>query len=59
MEKTYNHALTAQHLHHQTAPEIQAYGSVSHSLPLELEEPVCLGDNRTPEPIACRYDHHS
>jgi starvation-inducible DNA-binding protein len=42
MEKTRNHAVTAQPRLHQTAPEIQAYGSVSHSLPLELEEPVRL-----------------
>ncbi len=27
---------------HQHAPEIQAYGTVSHALPLELEEPVRL-----------------
>src|SRR5467141_4198378 len=27
---------------HQSAPEIQAYGTVSHILPLELEEPVRL-----------------
>jgi starvation-inducible DNA-binding protein len=27
---------------HQTAPEIQAYGTVSHLLPLALEEPVRL-----------------
>jgi starvation-inducible DNA-binding protein len=42
MEKTDNHAVTAQPRLHQTAPEIQAYGSVSHSLPLELDEPVRL-----------------
>src|SRR5947209_1398800 len=42
MEKTHDHAVTAQPRLHQTAPEIQAYGSVSHSLPLELEEPVRL-----------------
>jgi starvation-inducible DNA-binding protein len=34
--------VTAQPRLHQTAPEIQAYGSVSHNLPLELEEPVRL-----------------
>jgi starvation-inducible DNA-binding protein len=34
--------LTAQPRLHQRAPEIQAYGSVSHMLPLELEEPVRL-----------------
>ena len=27
---------------HQTAPEIQPYGTVTHALPLELEEPVRL-----------------
>jgi starvation-inducible DNA-binding protein len=27
---------------HQRAPEIQAYGTVSHALPIELEEPVRL-----------------
>jgi len=27
---------------HQRAPEIQSYGTVSHALPLELEEPVRL-----------------
>jgi starvation-inducible DNA-binding protein len=27
---------------HQRAPEIQAYGTVSHALPLDLEEPVRL-----------------
>ena len=42
MEKTHDHAVTAQPRLHQTAPEIQAYGSVSHNLPLELEEPVRL-----------------
>ena len=42
MEKTHGHAVTAQPRLHQTAPEIQAYGSVSHNLPLELEEPVRL-----------------
>src|SRR4051812_47648862 len=42
MEKTHDHAVTAQPRLQQTAPEIQAYGSVSHNLPLELEEPVRL-----------------
>src|SRR5947209_17221736 len=42
MEKTHDHAVTAQPRLHQTAPEIQAYGNVSHNLPLELEEPVRL-----------------
>ena len=34
--------LSAQPRFHQHAAEIQAYGSVSHLLPLELEEPVRL-----------------
>src|SRR5438094_4595551 len=34
--------LTAQPRLHQRAPEIQAYGTVNHLLPLELEEPVRL-----------------
>src|SRR5437763_4407020 len=34
--------ITAQPRLHQRAPEIQAYGTVSHGLPLELEEPVRL-----------------
>ena len=34
--------VTAQPRLHQTAPEIQAYGTVSHMLPLDLEEPVRL-----------------
>ena len=33
---------SAQPRLHQTAPEIQSYGTVSHLLPLELEEPVRL-----------------
>jgi starvation-inducible DNA-binding protein len=33
---------TAQPRLHQRAPEIQQYGTVSHVLPLELEEPVRL-----------------
>src|SRR5881296_4114128 len=33
---------SAQPRFHQRAPEIQAYGTVSHLLPLELEEPVRL-----------------
>jgi starvation-inducible DNA-binding protein len=35
-------AITAQPHFHQRASEIQAYGTVSHLLPLELEEPVRL-----------------
>jgi starvation-inducible DNA-binding protein len=34
--------VTAQPRFHQRAPEIQAYGTVSHMLPLDLEEPVRL-----------------
>src|ERR1017187_4682192 len=34
--------LSAQPRLHQRAAEIQAYGTVSHGLPLELEEPVRL-----------------
>src|SRR2546422_10880419 len=34
--------VSAQPRFHQRAPEIQAYGTVSHLLPLELEEPVRL-----------------
>jgi len=36
------HRVSAQPRLHQRAREIQAYGSVSHMLPLELEEPVRL-----------------
>ena len=32
----------AQPRFHQKSPEIQAYGTVSHMLPLELEEPIRL-----------------
>ena len=46
MEKTLssnNHPIvSAQPRLYQSAPEIQAYGIVSHILPLELEEPVRL-----------------
>jgi starvation-inducible DNA-binding protein len=35
-------AISAQPRLHQRAREIQAYGTVSHMLPLELEEPVRL-----------------
>lgn len=37
-----NHRLNAQPRIHQRAREIQEYGTVSHALPLELEEPVRL-----------------
>ena len=46
MAKRYssdNHAkISAQPRLHQSTPEIQPYGTVSHLLPLELEEPVRL-----------------
>src|SRR5712691_7647438 len=46
MAKRYssdNHAkISAQPRLHQSAPQIQPYGTVSHALPLELEEPVRL-----------------
>ena len=34
--------ISAQPRLHQRAPEIQSYGTVSHALPLQLEEPVRL-----------------
>jgi starvation-inducible DNA-binding protein len=37
-----NGKINAQPRLHQKAPEIQAYGTVSHLLPLDLEEPVRL-----------------
>src|ERR1700674_5673488 len=37
-----NATVSAQPRLHQNAPEIQEYGTVSHVLPLELEEPVRL-----------------
>jgi starvation-inducible DNA-binding protein len=37
-----NRKISAQPRLHQRAQEIQAYGTVSHMLPLELEEPVRL-----------------
>ena len=37
-----NHHITAQPRLHQKAREIQEYGTVTHALPLELEEPVRL-----------------
>jgi len=40
--ETKNGNLNAQPRLHQHAREIQAYGTVSHMLPLELEEPVRL-----------------
>src|SRR5579864_7027470 len=37
-----NHKISAQPRIHQHAGEIQAYGTVSHMLPLDLEEPIRL-----------------
>ncbi|HZD92868.1 MAG TPA: DNA starvation/stationary phase protection protein [Candidatus Sulfotelmatobacter sp.] len=47
MAKKQTDATTSDHISaqprlHQRAREIQAYGTVSHALPLELEEPVRL-----------------
>jgi starvation-inducible DNA-binding protein len=42
MPKKNSHKITAQPRLHQRAPEIQPYGTVSHMLPLELEEPIRL-----------------
>jgi starvation-inducible DNA-binding protein len=39
-ESKANRSMTAQPRLHQRAREIQAYGTVSHALPLDLEEPV-------------------
>ena len=39
---THQPTLSAQPRIHQSAREIQAYGTVSHGLPLELEEPLRL-----------------
>ena len=39
-ESKVSRGITAQPRLHQSAREIQAYGTVSHALPLELEEPV-------------------
>ena len=41
-KKNHDSSATAQPRFHQHAKEIQAYGTVSHALPLELEEPVRL-----------------
>jgi len=41
-ESAANDRVTAQPRFHQRAQEIQAYGTVNHALPLELEEPVRL-----------------
>jgi starvation-inducible DNA-binding protein len=37
-----HHSFNGQPHLHQKSPEIQAYGTVSHMLPLELEEPIRL-----------------
>ena len=37
-----HHTVTAQPRFHQRAKAIQEYGTVTHALPLELEEPVRL-----------------
>jgi starvation-inducible DNA-binding protein len=42
VKKNHDSNITAQPRFHQRASEIQAYGTVSHALPLELEEPVRL-----------------
>ena len=39
-ESKANRSVNAQPRLHQRAPEIQAYGTVNHALPLDLEEPV-------------------
>jgi len=42
MAKKQSNSISAQPRLHQRAGEIQSYGTVSHMLPLELEEPVRL-----------------
>ncbi len=42
MKTKSNHSISAQPRTHQRAPEIQAFGTVNHALPLTLEEPVRL-----------------
>jgi starvation-inducible DNA-binding protein len=41
-DKNSSRKITAQPRLHQRAPEIQQYGTVSHLLPLDLDEPVRL-----------------
>jgi starvation-inducible DNA-binding protein len=41
-KRDHDSTITAQPRLHQRSREIQAYGTVSHALPLELEEPVRL-----------------
>lgn len=61
MAKKQTDANTAEHINaqprlHQRAREIQPYGTVNHALPLDLEEPVRLGDDRAVEPTPRGYD---
>jgi starvation-inducible DNA-binding protein len=42
MHQPSSSVVSAQPRLHQNAPEIQAYGTVTHVLPLDLEEPVRL-----------------
>jgi starvation-inducible DNA-binding protein len=42
LRSNHHPIVSAQPRLHQSAPEIQAYGTVSHMLPLDLEEPVRL-----------------
>lgn len=42
IEENLNRTINAQPRLHQRAREIQAYGTVNHALPLDLEEPVRL-----------------
>lgn len=41
-KRNHDATTSAQPRFHQSAAEIQAYGTVNHALPLELEEPVRL-----------------
>src|SRR5438094_9440179 len=45
---------TQPHLH-QRAAEIQAYGTVNHLLPLELEEPVTIGSDCAAQSTPSRH----
>src|SRR6266446_259388 len=46
--------ISAQPRFHQRAAEIQAYGTVNHLLPLELEGSA--GDDRAAKPTSCRHN---
>jgi len=46
-EKKIPRTVSAQPRLHQRGAEIQAYGTVNHLVPLELEEPVRLGQRST------------